>query len=146
MFNSREYEWADVTVILGGRDLTGIRSVKYSEKIEREAVYAKGRRPHGIQSGNLSYEGEISMLQSEYEALVTSGNGSILSLSVDIEVAYGNAPDPIAIKRIEGVRFTEAAQGLKQGDKFMEITLPFIALNVANLSAGGNTPASSPKF
>ena len=36
MFNSREYEFADVTVIVGGKDITGLRGVKYSVKQERK--------------------------------------------------------------------------------------------------------------
>lgn len=133
-FNSRQYEWADLTLILGGRDITGIRAVKYTEKIEREAVYAKGRNPHSIQSGNIAYEGEITMLQSEYDALVTAGKGSVLSLAVDGLFAYGNPAngDAILTDRASGIRFTEAAKELKQGDKFMEVTLPFICLNIKN--------------
>lgn len=131
-FNTRQYEWADVTLILGGKDITGIRGVKYSEKIEREAVYGKGRNPLAIQSGNIAIEGELTMLQSEYEALVAAGNGSILSLSLDCEISYGNPPNTILSDRIVGLRFNEAAKELKQGDKFMEITLPFIALQVDN--------------
>lgn len=134
MFNSRQYEWADTTLILGGRDVTGVRGIKYSEKMEREAIYAKGRDAHSIQSGNSVVEGEITLLQSEYEALVKSGSGSILSLSVDALVAYGNPlnADAIITDRLLGIRFTESAKELKQGDKFMEITLPFVALRVQN--------------
>lgn len=131
-FDSRQYEWADLSLILGGNDLTGIRAVKYSEKMEREAVYGKGRYPHSIQSGNSSFEGEVTLLQSEYEALVAAGNGNVLSLSLDAEVNYGNPPDAPITDRIIGLRFTEAAKEMKQGDKFMEITLPFVALNVQN--------------
>ena len=134
MFDSRQYEWADLTLILGGRDITGIRAVKYTEKIEREAVYAKGRNPYSIQSGNISYEGEITMLQSEYEALVKAGKGSVLSLSLDGLFGYGNpsSGDAIITNRASGIRFTEAAREMKQGDKFEEITLPFICLNIKN--------------
>ena len=134
MFDSRQYEWADLTLILGGRDLTGIRAVKYTEKIEREALYAKGRNPHSIQSGNIAYEGEITMLQSEYEALVKAGKGSVLSLSLDGLFGYGNPSngDPIITNRASGIRFTEAAREMKQGDKFEEITLPFVCLNIKN--------------
>ncbi|KIA86582.1 hypothetical protein [Flavobacterium sp. AED] len=133
-FNSRQYEWADLTLILGGRDVTGFRGIKYSEKIEREAIFAKGRDAHSIQSGNSTVEGEITLLQSEYEALVKSGKGSVLSLSLDALVAYGNPAnaDPIITDRLLGIRFTESAKELKQGDKMMEITLPFIALRVQN--------------
>jgi hypothetical protein len=131
-FDSRQYEWADLTVIVGGRDLTKIRGIKYSEKIEREAVFAKGRNAHSIQSGNIAVEGELMMLQSEYEALTESGGGSVLGLSVDAEVSYGNPPDANVTDRIVGLRFTEAAKEFKQGDKFQEITLPFVALAVQN--------------
>lgn len=131
-FNSRQYEWADVTLVLGGQDLTGIRAVKYTEKIEREPVYAKGRYPHSMQTGNASYEGEISLLQSEYDALEEAGNGSIMGLNLDCEVSFGNPANGDALRtdRIIGLRFTEASKELKQGDKFMEIKLPFIALNI----------------
>ena len=134
MFDSREYEWADLTLILGGRDLTGIRAVKYTESIEREPLYAKGRQPHTIQSGNIDYKGEIKMLQSEYEALVKAGKGSVLSLSLDGLFAYGNpsAGDALISDRAVGIRFTEAGKDIKQGDKFQEITLPFICLNIKN--------------
>lgn len=133
-FNSRQYEWADLTLILGGRDVTGIQAIKYSEKIEREAIFAKGRDAHSIQSGNSTVEGEITVLQSEYEALVKSGGGSVLSLSLDGLFAYGNPMngDAIITDRVLGIRFTEAPKEFKQGDKFMPITLPFIALRVQN--------------
>lgn len=132
--NGRQYEWGDLTLILGGRNITGFRGIKYSEKIEREALYAKGTQPHSIQSGNVSYEGEITMTQSEYEALesATKGQG-IFSLCLDALVSYGNPSngDVLVHDRIEGLRFTESAKEWKQGDKFIEITLPFIAMNIA---------------
>jgi hypothetical protein len=133
-FDSREYEWADLTLVLGGKDITEIRAVKYTEKIEREAVYAKGRQPHSIQSGNASYEGEITLLRSGYDKLVSAGKGSVLSLAVDGLFAYGNpsSGDAMVTDRAVGIRFTEASKEFKQGDKFQEITLPFICLNIKN--------------
>lgn len=134
MFDSREYEWADMSLLLGGRDVTGVRGIKYSEKIEREAVYAKGRYPHCIQSGNVACEGEITLLQSELEALILAGKGSIFNLTLNAVVAYGNPAlgDVMTTDMIEHIRFTESAKELKQGDKNMEVSLPFIALRVKN--------------
>lgn len=134
LINDREYEWADLTLVLGGKDITRFRGLKYSEKIEREPIYAKGRKPISIQSGNVMYEGEIKMLQSQYEALVKAGKGSVLSLSLDGLACYGNPVngDAMTTDRIESLRFTEAAKEFNQGDKFQEITLPFIALNITN--------------
>jgi hypothetical protein len=133
-FDSREYEWADLTLILGGRDVTGFRGIKYSEKIEREALHAKGRYPHSIQSGNVTVEGEITVLQSELEALIKAGKGSLLRLKNLIAIVnYGNPQegDALVTNTIGGIYFTESPKELKQGDKFMEVTLPFMAVRLS---------------
>lgn len=131
MFNSREYEWADVTVIVGGVDILGIRGVKWNRKAEREPVYAKGRDPHSIQTGNNSYEGELTMLQSSFDQ-IEQATGDILTANVDILVAFGNPlnGDMIRSHRVLGARFNEDALEIKQGDKFAEIKVPFMALKI----------------
>lgn len=131
MFNSREYEWADISVVLAGRPVTGFRAVEYNPKQEKEAVYAKGNKPHGIQRGNKSYEGSITLLQSEYESLKQACCGDILDASFDIVVAYGNASkgDAIVTDILVGAEFTEDKTAWKQGDKFQEKVLPFIFLD-----------------
>ena len=134
MFDSREYEWADLTFLLGGKDLTGFRGIKYSIKQEKEAVYGKGNMPIAIQKGNKSIEGEITVLQSELETMrLQSGTKSILDLQLDGVVCYGNPAngDVLVTDVVQGIQFTEEPKELKQGDKFMEITLPFIALRVS---------------
>lgn len=130
-FDSRQYEWADLTVIVGGRDIIGIRSIKINRKAEREPLYAKGRNPHSIQTGNFSYSGEIGVLQSELIALEEAGDGDIFSLSVDILAGFGNPSngDDMRYKRASGARFVDTNEELKQGDKFMEIAIPFECLN-----------------
>lgn len=131
MFNSREYEWADITLVLGGKDLTGIRGIKYTAKQEKEALYGKGNLPHSIQKGNISYEGELTLVQSELETLVAnSDNASILSLQLDAVVCYGNPSngDVMITDVLQGLQFTEEAKEMKQGDKFMDVTLPFLFL------------------
>lgn len=134
MFNSRQYSYADITLELGGRIVTGARGVKYDSKMEKELVYAKGNEPQHIQRGNISYEGEITVLQSELETLRQLGGGSVLSLRLDATVVYGDPAkgDVIVTDKIRGLEFTEDAKELKQGDKFMEVTLPFIALRIQN--------------
>ncbi len=131
MFNSREYEWSDVSVVAAGRPITGIRGVKYSSKQEKELLHAKGNKPHSIQRGNKSYDGEITLTQSEYEALRSAGGGDILDISLDIVVAYGNPSngDTVTTDLLMGAEFTEDNTEWKQGDKFQEKSLPFIFLD-----------------
>lgn len=131
MFNSREYEWSDVNVVAAGRPVTGIRGVKYSSKQEKKVLHAKGNKPHSIQRGNKTYDGELTVTQSEYEALRAAGGGDILDISIDIVVAYGNPSkgDVITTDLLMGVEFTEDNTEWKQGDKFQEKSLPFIFLD-----------------
>lgn len=132
MFNSREYEWADVTLMLGGKDIIGVRGVKYSIKQEKEAVYGKGNEPVAIQKGNKSYEGEFTVLQSELETLRQEGGGTILDLQLNAVVCYGNPAkgDVLVTDVLQGIQFTEEPKDIKQGDKFTEHSLPFIFLRL----------------
>lgn len=134
MFDTRQYEYSDITLSLGGRVITGLRGVKYSSKQEKEAVYGKGNEPLHIQKGNISHEGEITLLQSELETLRLAGKGSVLGLRLDAVVAYGNPSkgDVLIVDKIRGIEFTEDSKEMKQGDKFMEVTLPFICLRIEN--------------
>ena len=131
MVNTREYEWADISLVVAGRDINGFSGVKYSEKQEKEAVHAKGNRPHCIQSGNITYEGELTLLQSEYETLRLAMGGSILSGSLTMVVAYGNPSkgDVMVTDVLSGCEFTEDGTEWKQGDKFQEKSLPFVFLS-----------------
>ena len=135
MVNTREYEWSDVTVVMAGRPVTGLRGVKYSAKQEKELLHAKGNKPHSIQRGNKTYDGEITLLQSEYEALKQASGGDILDASLDLVAAYGNptAGDVITTDVLVGVEFTEDNTEWKQGDKFQEKTLPFLFIDLKNL-------------
>ncbi|MDR1896544.1 MAG: hypothetical protein LBR10_07130 [Prevotellaceae bacterium] len=137
VINGRQYEFADLTLFLGGRDVTGFRGIKYSTKQEKETLYGKGNRGLSIQKGNISHEGEISLTQSEMETLKALGKGSVLNLNLNAVVVYGNPAkgDMMITDKLFGIQFTEETKEFKQGDKFAEITLPFICLDIQCQSA-----------
>lgn len=132
MFDTREYEWADVTLVIAGRDATGIRGISYTSSQEKEALYAKGNKPHGIQRGNKSYEGSLRLLQSEYDALNAAAGGDVLDVSFDVIVSYGNPSkgDVVKTDLLAGVEITSKPKSINQNDKFMEIELPIVMLDV----------------
>ena len=134
MFNSNQYAWSDLTLELGGKVITGFRGLKYATKQEKELLHGKGNRPLSIQRGNLTHEGEITLLQSELEMLRLAGGGSILGLRLDGTAVYGDPANGVTIitDKILGIEFTEDPKELKQNDKFMEVTLPFICLDIRN--------------
>ena len=133
MVDTREYEWNDITVIMGGRDFTGFRGIKYSGKQEKELLHGKGNEPLSIQKGNKSYAGEITILQGELETMrAVSKKRTVLDLRMDAVVCYGNPSegDTMTTDYLQGIEFTEEPKEMKQGDKNMEITLPFIFLRL----------------
>lgn len=134
VFNSKEYEWSDITAVVAGRPVTKIRAISYTKKQEKEALYAKGNKPHSIQRGNKSYEGSITLLQSELEALETASGGDALDVQTDILVSYGNPSKGgvIVTDLIRGFEITEIPKGMNQGDKFSEHELPGIAMDIIN--------------
>lgn len=131
-FSSREYEYSDIRVIVGGRDLAKLRAIEYTSKQEKELLYARGCKPHSVQRGNKSYEGTLTVLQSEVETLELSSGGDILDVQMDIMVTYGNPSkgDVLHTDYLKGCEFTEVPKGMKQGDKFSEHALPFVCLDI----------------
>ena len=131
MFDSREYEWADITVLIGTRIIIGIRGVSYTNKQDKQPIYGKGNLPYAIQKGNKSFEGELTLNMSELLALqAESATGSVLDLQVDITVCYGNPTqgDVMHTDKLLGVQFTEEPQAMNQGDDHSEHSLPFVFL------------------
>lgn len=131
-FDTREHEWSDVNVILAGRPVIGIRGVSYTSSQEKEALYGKGNKPHAMQRGNKSYSGSIRLLQSELEALERAAGGDALDATFNVVVAYGNPSqgDKFSTDLLRGCEITEIPKGLNQNDKFMEIELPVVMLDV----------------
>lgn len=133
-FNSNEYAWVDVNVVLLGRQVTGLRGIEYKIKHQVEALFAAGVKPRGIQRGKKEYEGTITLLQSELIALDRAaqekGYEDITDLSFDVIVSYMPKNLVVTTDKIVGVSITEAPRAMKVDDLQMEIALPFIALDL----------------
>ena len=131
-FTSEIYEWADIELQIAGLNITGFTAVKYKTSAEQEPIYAKGRKPIKIATGNFAFEGEFKLLQSAHKELKRRYGNKLFTTSFSAVVTYGNPSEgtPMSADIIEGFKFTETEKGMNQGDKKMEITMPFVALNV----------------
>ena len=135
-FDSREFEFADVKVALLGANLSGLRGLTYKKKQAKESVYAQGNQPKAIQKGNKEYDGTLMLLKSDYDKLdsaaIAAGYEDITDVpykDITLTCVYQNKDDAkLSTENLIGVAFTEVEDGMKQGDKFKEISLPFIFL------------------
>lgn len=138
MFDSREYEYADITVSMLGITAKGCRGIKYKKSQDKELIYAQGNNPKAIQRGNKKYDGTLDLLKSDSDlfndAAVAAGYEDITDVPgklINITVCY--AKEDQAVPKTDtmvNVEFTEYEEGMKTGEKFKEISLPFIFLKL----------------
>ena len=134
MPNTRQYEWDDISIVFLGKTISGIVAVEYGADRKKDYVYGRGNDPLSIQRGQKKYEGEITLLQSEYTELAilaktVNPKYDITDISFDIAISYGVGAQVVR-DIIRSAEFTEAKKGMKNEDTHMEIKLPFMALGI----------------
>jgi hypothetical protein len=133
---AKEFAWKNQTVTILGRTLAGCRGCTYESATEKEALHAAGKKTLSIQSGNETVTGELRLLRSEAvalnEAAKQAGYSSLKDMPVDIIVTYipEVATTPIQTDIVVGAEFTNVPKGMNQNDKFEEITMPFLAIDL----------------
>lgn len=134
-FDSKECEWADMTVQIAGSPLTKIRGVKYKAAKEKSHLHAAGDEPISIQSGNRTYEGEIKVLKGALDdmnrAATAAGGEDILDVSFEIIVTYkARGARALQTDTLIGVEVKDFEKGWEQGAANMEVTLPILFLKL----------------
>lgn len=90
LINGNLYGWADITVLVGGVPISGIRGVKYADEQTIENVYGAGRYPVGRAKGRIECSASLKLLEDEARALCNaSPTGRLQDLGVfDVQVSY----------------------------------------------------------
>lgn len=135
VFNSKQFEWSNIEIVVLGRSIQGVVAIEWTTKKDKEYTYGRGNNPRSIQHGRKSYEGSITLLQSEVEALeeaarIVNPTFDITDIEFDIAISFA---DGVRIRRhiVQTVSITEVPKAIGSDDKFMEIELPFMALGIA---------------
>lgn len=133
-FNTKEYAWIDVNVVLLGKPVAGLRGIEYKSKRQKEALYATGKKARGIQMGRKEYDGTITVLQSELIAMQAAakakGYDDVTDLEFDVIVTYMSESGIVQTDKVVNASITEAPNNMKEGDLYSEHALPFIACDV----------------
>lgn len=130
-FNTRDYSWADVEIRLLDNSVVGAVGFQYIKRQLKTNIYGRGTKPIRRTRGNKEYEGSITLLQSELEALQDLAKASGLEDPVDflpfsVAVSYENAEGVITTDILLYCEFIEIPKGMAQNDPNMEIELPLI--------------------
>lgn len=133
-YSSKQYAWVDITVVLLGKSVTGLRAIEYKSKRQKEVLFATGKKGLGIQMGKKEYEGTITVLRSELIAMNAAakakGYDDVTDLEFDIIVSYISETGVVQTDKVINASITEAPNSIKEGDLYSEHALPFIACDV----------------
>jgi hypothetical protein len=134
-FDSKDCEWADMTVMFAGSPLTKIRGVKYKASKEKQLLHAAGDEPISIQSGNRTYEGQIKVLKGAIDdmnrAAIAAGGDDILDMQFDIVITYKpKGTRPLQTDTLVSVEVKDFEKGWDQGAKNMDVTLPILFMKL----------------
>lgn len=136
-FDSKECEWADMTVYLNGVKAGKITGNKYKKDRETEFLHAGGDEPLSIQRANKTYTGTLSLLKGLQDdmnrAAKLAGGEDLFDVDWTIVNKYRSKGSRlIQIDTQVGLVFeTTGDRGMMQNDKKMELamTYKFLRLN-----------------
>lgn len=134
-FDSKDCEWADMTVMIAGATLTKITGIKYKASQEKKLLYAAGSEPISIQSGNRSYEGQIKVLKGAIDDMnrgaQAAGGDDIMDLRFDIVVTYkAKGTRALQTDTLVNVEVSNFEKGWDQGAQSMEVSLPIVFMKL----------------
>lgn len=133
-YNSIEYAWKDIEVVFLGRIIGRITEIEYTTEVEKKHIYGRGKKPLGIQTGNEKVTGQVTIGQSELEAMIRKAQSlkpgaKPTDMSFDINIAYIADVDVVR-DRVVGFTISQMPKIMKQGDTDMNVKLPGIAMDV----------------
>lgn len=128
----KEYAWGSIDIRVDGVRYAGCRGIDYTDDEQQDFARGQGSKPLGIQRGDISYSGTLTLLQYELVALVAkSATGRIQDLPpANIAVTYSNEAGDIVVDMLIGVKFSRLNKGAKSGDLTSEKELPFLFVDL----------------
>lgn len=123
LINSDYYSFSDVEFRFNGLFFVGIKSINYSDTLERNNVYGSARKPLGQSSGHYSAKGDVEFYKPAFDLLVTTISalglafGGWRQISFTVTVSYGTPglSLPVTTDLITGVRLTDCEASQSEG-------------------------------
>lgn len=137
LVNGQTYGWTDLDVVILGRRIVGIQAINYTDEQEMESIYGAGNKPIGIGRGPITFEGSITLLKSEVEALQAAVplSGRIQEIPpFDIVVHYNTGVGgKIANHILKGCKFKSNARNIEQGATSIPVELQLLISDIQYL-------------
>lgn len=134
MINGNEYAWEDLQVVVEGNafPLNGVINIRYKATKVHVNIKGRGNKPVSMGRGPEDYEGSLTILQSELEAMQdTLGMDSLVTRKpFQISVSYAPLVGPKRTDLLMGCRILEVERALGTEDTHMEVELPLAIFRI----------------
>lgn len=135
--DSDQFDWSQLTLRLDGVELTTLQSINISKEVNKIPIYGMNRHFSDVIYGNVTYNGNLSILHSDFQPLLQLGVDVITEVPFLISmILEGNGS--FKSYHLTGVHFTNWDLNFEQGANAGIVLLPFIAskltaINFTNL-------------
>lgn len=120
--NGYKYSFASVKLKANGQNITGLKSIDYSNAIERGKVRGTGIQESGRTRGQASSEAKIGFADLEsYLAFITSLGDGYMEAWFDIVVSYAETGSPLITDTIVGCQIKKPPRTAAQGTEALAV-------------------------
>lgn len=135
LINGKAWGFASIRLsALGNTNIEGFTALEYKTTTEKTPVYGAGHKPLGMGRGNTNFEGSITLLQEELQALrAAAPNGDITEIPLfDMQVALADKPtDNAIVHTLRGCSFKEDGLTANSGDAQLSIQIPLFITDIS---------------
>lgn len=125
--------WGDIKFSIAGQQVTGITSISYKDKTEKELVYGAGKKPIGVGQGNESYEGKLSLYRYEVDRILAgiSGEKKLSRLATfPITVVSQMEGESTFNTDVVLAQFKDSGRDISQNDKTDIVELELLVVDI----------------
>ena len=134
LLNGKLYEHADITMIVLGVPITGLRAIEYGDEADIQNVWASGRFPVGRTHGRVEATAKVTMLMNDVRNIVAAApNGRIHDIpEFDIIVSFTDDSTGLipVVDTIKNCRFKNNNITSSEGPDALEIEIDLVVSNI----------------
>jgi hypothetical protein len=132
LVNGKQYEYADITMIVLGTPILGVTNIEYGEEDNIENVYATGRYPIGRGYGQITPAAKVTILMNEVMNIVSAApNGRIQDIpEFDIVVTFTDVNLIPVTHKIRNCKFKTNKISTATGDTSIPIEIDLVPSHI----------------
>lgn len=128
LINGESYSWSQIVLSVGGVPIVGCTEIAYKEATEKENIYGQGSLPVSRGYGNTTFEGSITLLFEEVQALIRRSPTGRLTDYAPFDVTVSYLPkNGLSVRHvIQKCEFLESNIETSQGDTSIPVQIPLV--------------------